>query len=324
MPISLQKDSEFFIAICQYQIHSYVTLGAKEANQAPVLLGAFGKLRYGSYGSCSASIENENVFGSKASEVSYKAYEITFQHYQQLLRRMAAISEKQRQKDHRNVALQAYDIVAENDQAWELEKKPLLSPENDQPLTPSESRLTPVNTCRHTAIHFVDEARQSPGMKGEGISSLFFIKPPLKAVFEKGRVEDKHPFFVLPLPPTAFPHIKGEKKQILNDLYKRLDKMLLIAQHNKITAIKFNELKELYKDVAGPVMPENILEVIAAIEDWEKGHKDLIKAHRRFAWSPFATATETLFKNFNKRFEMIKKQEQDLPKVVEPVIISIP
>lgn len=341
--IQVQKDDEFFIAICKYGKHSYVNLGVKQPNKKPFFLAAWGKGNHSdsSFPLCSsivgevdAVIFNESdvrrlIIGRDGKErlsiprekkVKYKAYGITYTEYLQFLDYIAALSTKQQNKyrgrplsrDFPVRILKAYSVIDENDAGdvileWkELDNGgvaysyPVNSPENSLSL--------PDNTCRHSAIRLTEQARQTPGMLGEGISSSFWQDPPLQAVFQKGGVKQHH-FYILPRPPTAFPDITGEKKQLLIDIYNRLDEMLLIAQDSPSSIRKFKALKNLYQEIATQ-LPADIFSVIEAIEQWESEHQALISTHRRWYSCFFSTKTEKMFNNFHERFEQIKNDPQ--------------
>jgi hypothetical protein len=339
----VNKNNEFFIALCQKKEHSYISMGVKDNNGNSQLLASFGKIGHLEstkaekenitdmlkiaiselcglvFTHSSAIIQNEPVIAYEKnngewyrpsnSEITYKAYAISYQHYVQLLHHMAAISRKQQIKFSAK-PLKAYFPVMENDNFVKLEWENVDHEEEIQPLANDEFvTLSIGNTCRHSAIHLTEEARKTPDA-GAGISSLFFKSPPLKAVFGQGYVQDRY-FFVLPLPPNSFLQVNPEKLAILTELYQRLDEMVLIAQENEVSIRKFEKLKGLYKEIASE-MPETILDVITAIENWENDHKELISTHRKKHWFHFATATEQMFSKFHRQFASIRKEQEEI------------
>ncbi|MBA2710337.1 MAG: hypothetical protein H0U57_07090 [Tatlockia sp.] len=339
----VNKNNEFFIAICEKNDHSSVSLGVKDNDGTIQFLASFGKIYYRGatqtkkennldmfklrlseicgavFTDTNAYIQNEPVIAyeindevwrsPKTSDISYKAYAITYQHYLQFLNQMAAISRKQQIKF--NVKpLKAYFPVMENDDIVKLEWENVDHEEEIQPLANEEFvTLSIGNNCRHSAIHLTEEARKTEGT-GAGISSLFFKSLPLKAVLVGGNVKDNY-LFVLPLPPNAYSHVNPEKLSILTELYIRLDEMVLIAQENELSRRKFEKLKGLYKEIATQ-MPETILDVISSIESWEKENKELISTHREKHWFHFATATERMFDKFRIKFASIKKEQEEI------------
>ncbi|MBA3536498.1 MAG: hypothetical protein H0T84_07810 [Tatlockia sp.] len=339
----VNKNNEFFIAICERNGHSYISLGVKDNDGTTQFLASFGKIYYREatqakkennfdmlkfrlsetcgavFTDTNAYIQNEPVIAyeindgvwrrPKTSDISYKAYAINYQHYLQFLNHMAAISRKQQIKF--NVKpLKAYFPVMENDDIVKLEWENVDHEDEIQPLANEEFvTLSIGNNCRHSAIHLTEEARKTEGT-GAGISSLFFKSLPLKAVLVSGNVRGNY-LFVLPLPPNAYSQVNREKLSILTELYTRLDEMVVIAQENELSIRKFEKLKGLYNKIA-PHSPGTILDVITSIETWEKDNKELISTHREKHWFHFATATECMFDKFRIKFAGIRKEQEEI------------
>ncbi|CDZ79015.1 hypothetical protein BN59_03330 [Legionella massiliensis] len=335
--ITVDKNSEFFIAICKLGVHSYVAAGVKERSGQHRFLGSFGKVGNPEKGgACTASkaicstlfsetdafITNERVINYKEGDserrpawrtVRYKAYGITYRHYLQFLAHMAALSHEQEKALENSrlpsswYKLKAYTPIEEDETTVGFKWGPLSIEDYEQELDvcPNEFHLAAFgNTCRHSAIRLVEAARQTAGL-GEGVSTTFFRELPLEADFGRGVVGVDHHFYILPLPPTSYPEIGDEKQAILVELYDRLDSMMLIAQDDPNSIEKFEELKKLYQETAGKV-PDSIHDVIISIKEWESDHKDLIDTHR--AWHFFSsTATRKMFNRLDEQFAQIRQ-----------------
>jgi hypothetical protein len=341
--LDITKNSEFFIALCQYGPHSYVALGAKTKDKTQ-LLASFGKIASertsnlctslctAVFNKVPATILNEpvtkhlkpNGFISNPSEsnVTYKAYDISYQNYIEFLLYMKQLSVAQRAQNQYADILEAYIPITKTDKKVTFEWRSVesLNVENqikkphdkDTIIEPTRNskalNLSLVsNTCRHSAIHFTQQARNNKHM-GQGVSSAFFKKLPLKATFTNGEVSKQHYFYILPLPPSSYSDLSKEQEHILKKLYKRLDRLLQKHQNNPLTAEKFEQLKTLYNSIT-PKQTTAIWQVIDAVETWEKDNKTLISSHRSsFCFHFGKTATESMFKSFHNDFDRITKE----------------
>lgn len=316
-PIHVSPNSEFFIALCQYGAHSYVTLGVKMGDKTEVL-AAVGKVAgYDSsacgffFDSTDAFIKNERFLFDKDKEyeVAYKAYALTYQHYLQFLHYLQVLSLSQTNAKIVSFSLMAYAPTTENPAVLQWGS---IEDFDASALPPSAVDLDQHayiglwgNTCRHSAVQLTKDAIKCSDL-GNAVSSAFFQSPPLHAVFSKGKVEKTTPYFyVLPLPPTAFDAMLPRKFKIINQLYRRLDEIVLSEQNNPITIQKFNQLKDLYNHLTRD-SKTSIIDVMNGVEQWEEAHRSLISTHRKTHWFSFQTATQKMFVDFHKEFAALR------------------
>lgn len=311
--LDISPQSEFFIALCQRQVHSYVTVGMKTGEKIEVL-ASHGKGATGDASSCSfvfwdtsAYIGNETFMfrADHERQVSYKAYAITYQHYLEFLDYLKRIA------IHQHTELEAY--CPDSTQPLRLEWKSIVEPqtENQEDNSIDLNRYGRLglfnNTCRHSAIELTRAASHRYDL-GRGISSLFFNRPPLSTVFFDGKVnKPDSPFYILPLPPQSFAGLSPKKLSILVQLYQRLDEIVLCAQQHPMTFQKFNKIKTLYNDLTANCTA-SIMDIMQGIEAWESENKSLIAQHRKPHWFAFQTATEKMFARFHEQFALFRRE----------------
>lgn len=316
---------EFFVALCNYDgrknfgdnLHSFISFGVRHVDGNVTLIAAYGKSNilpraYSNPIGWHAVVQNEYVTLSEDIQVRYKAWAITWQNYLDFIEHLKAM---QRLNDHRlrninpdereDYRFKLWATVPAYDEAGNVNgvRKALITPTEEAQLSEDnpEYFLNPLtNTCRHTALRFVDMARGRQGKHGNGVSSFFFSSPPLSARFSKERLIMPVGFFVLPLPPDAF-HLNDEQRTIAKALYRRLDKIIMLQENNPLTHDKFNGLKSLYQNITEMHEPA-IDNVMKSITDWEHENKALINAHRNPGWHLFATATAQMFEELHARF----------------------
>lgn len=342
MKIKVNKDSEFFIALCKDGAHSYVTLGVK-TDDGIHLLASIGKYFYRdkksyfltpyisfAFGQIPAFIKNDKVipfqkfdgtwFTPAKKEVPYKAYSIDYQQYVDFLHYLKAVAKEQSQRLNDELPILAYCPKEQNKEKktvkliWNTVS--VLQGKEDEEPNPADKKITIIgNSCQDTAINLTQKATNAAPL-GKGVSSMFFKRPPLKTTFNNGKVTPWRHFYMLPQPPTSFTNLSNENKRVLDTLYRRMDEILLSGQENELTIHKFEGLKTLYLSLAPLSQRKSILDVIEAIFEWEEVHQDLISAHRKNHWISFATATENMFKKFHKEFDplRVKKEEEETEK----------
>ena len=312
-PITVNKDSKFFIALCKDSDspHSFVSLGVENGNKQ-VLLGAFGKVFGKNSDDCrfffsdtEGRINNERRFFAEDknktpihSEMTYKAYSISYAQYLEFLKYMKTISLAQK----KNSPLMAYCPQEEDKTSpivtlkWQsvnyLETEKNANASNDD--INQHLRIGKSNTCRHTAINFTKRATKLNNL-GKGISSFFAFSPPLKTSILGGTLgADGQHIYILPLPPKSFTGVSKSKLAILNKLYTRLDEIILMEQYNRKTSKKFEQIKALYNSITANEK-SNLNEVLKEITSWVNDNKDLISTHRKPHWISFKTTTERMF-----------------------------
>ncbi|KTC64921.1 Uncharacterised protein (plasmid) [Legionella adelaidensis] len=315
--ISIGKSPNFFIALCGYKGHSFLSLGVKVDNRVH-FLGSFGKKAW-AFDSCkpwqilfglSSWIEDETFIFEKAHEIQYKAFTISFAQYVEFLNYLKVLEEKQNDekvKQGHNLSWRDYFYAflpsGNGGLRWARLSEQRSDNDKESEVAedlPSYSTLHLGNTCRHSSIKLANKVGHHSF--GKGLSTFFLKPPPLKAKNNQGLVTEGY-FYILPLPPGAF-GLSGKEKTIAERLYSRLDEICMSQQDNPLTIEKFKKLKELYEQVT-----ENaelgLFELIKCIFEWEKQNASLIASHRKHHWFTFSTATERMFANFHKEFQSL-------------------
>ena len=316
-PIKISSESEFFVAICTYNLHSYVTLGVKNGEKTEVL-AAVGKVAGLDPSACAflfwnteGFVHNERfMFGHKKdNEVAYKAYAINYKHYIEFLDYIKQLSIAQKNAKNLQFSLSAYcpDLSDPSLLIWQSVEK-FSTPQPMPCATDLEThgRIGAFgNSCRHSAIRLTHQATKRADL-GAAASTLFFRSPPLTAVFSGGIVQKITPYFyILPLPPTLFEAMEPKKLTILTRLYRRLDEIVLSEQNNPVTIEKFQKIKDLYTHLTRDSQL-SIMDVISGIETWEIEHQALISTHRKSHWISFQTSTQKMFSNLHEDFDAIR------------------
>lgn len=319
MSITIDLDrSEFFIAIAKKQAHSFIMLGTYENNTVQHLLcrvgkvfdlekreicSVFGALAGAVASSTASKVQDEGLTrkNSKWKAITYQAYTISFEQYQEFIQLLESLQTATNIFD-------CYKPVKRQQKLVTLEKTPY-KVFQDRPLSEhlftALNRLSIDNTCRHGAIKLVEETLHQP--ISPLVSTNFFNELPYKTVLEKGAPSNDLPFYVLPPPPNTYSLVSKSKAQVLLRLYNRMEKMLLIDPYSESTQNKFQCLKDFYKQqVADEVQEPSIERLLFDIKQWKDEHAALLNDLRKtYFWDTFMTrksATRT----------MIEELEHDL------------
>ena len=132
--------------------------------------------------------------------------------------------------------------------------------------------------CRGSAIEILNYTRESTETP-HNISSFFGRALPIQTTLKAGAPTDQRPFYILPLPPTAFKKQQknpaSEKKlEFLTKLYRRMEEIITLESDSPLTKSKFDKLKALYKKVAGKsyAQPDDLLK---SIQQWREKNPDI-------------------------------------------------
>ena len=315
MTITIAAQSEFFIALCKVDAHSYITVGVKNADDIHVLT-ALGKTCSDAGSECGvpfwdtvAVVKNEKFMFNKNLQkktVAYKAYAISYQHYLEFLHYLRLLSLSQ--KSTHIASLNAF--CPDPKHPFKLEWKAVEAFEAHETTyyatdLSNHRRLGLFNTCRHSAIGLTKQATQCTNL-GSGVSTLFFKDLPLRGVFSDGRLAQTSPhFYILPLPPASFESISPHKLKIITQLYRRLDDIILSEQKHPITIQKFDKIKQLYNNLTRDSQL-SMFDMMKGIEAWEVDNKALISTHRKHHWITFQTATQKMLSNLHHEFAALR------------------
>jgi hypothetical protein len=134
------------------------------------------------------------------------------------------------------------------------------------------------HTCRDTAIALMNHARGASQIPRH-VSSLFFRKLPVPTTLEAGLPTNTRPFYILPLPPTAFAlqgtdPVSAKKRLLIDKLYQRMEDLIRLEADLPLTTSKFTKLKALYLKIAGDnfATTESLLQ---SIHQWRQQNPDI-------------------------------------------------
>lgn len=322
------KTDRLFIAICREGIHSFVMLGRYTGTQVTDVLAKVGKMFVRTsclppiLSSCTTSQAytlQERMFKPRADHqpISYQAYDITYEQYLAFIQMLEEIQTKRNRFFIYKPKNQHGDIVTleQTDESMSV-VEPVCKAMN-----PITDQISVTNTCRHTAIDIVEkvQGRSHSPM----VSTLFFKNlpyttqmkaEPAEAKFKTARgsylderLPSPHiPFYVLPVPPTAFLFLSDERKKVLEKLYHQMEHMLLIQTSSPKTVNKFNCLKEYYLSIINQEQPLSADALLASIVNWKSANEATLSELREtFFWDYFITRQSATMR-------MLAEVEQDL------------
>lgn len=288
--IAIDKaSSDFFIALGQEGIHSFVMLGIMQNNK-PKILARVGKTNAvdkdfgagckmaikGLFSQTEAELRKESLH--PYAKISYAAYTISYNQYLQFTTLMALIHRKESDGKKSN-AIQCHLPVREVGtttilQLTDIAQRDEFGPENterERRIVAATHNIKIANTCRHTAIELIEYVLGVNKLRNN-IPRFFFWGLPLTTTFTAGEPAD--PFYVFPLPPAAY-KVGKEKTALLNRIYTRMEALVTKAPYEKNTRDKFTALKELYAQQAG-IAPDDIADSITSIQRWKATHREVI------------------------------------------------
>lgn len=317
-PVSLTETSEFFIALCNNGVHSFIAAGVKNEDQINILVSV-GKQAIGKFSPeniinphphFAAAIKNEPFMlrdsyqmGARAQKevIRYKAYSIRYANYLNLLDYLKEISMMQ----NNDAPLMAYCPSSHSPMTLQWQSTHRFMMDHELPTENKDlpengfEHLSLTNTCRHTALQLISQAMQLD-KQDLHVSSFFLKKPLLKTRFS-GRTIDQsqYPLYILPPPPSLFPNLTEDKAKILKRLYHRLEQLPSGKQTNPLVLQQFNELKALYLHLTDRHFI-SVRQLIHFIESWESEHKELISPPNRHHFFQTPSSTEQMFHHIHK------------------------
>ena len=324
--ITINKDQDhFFIAICKQGNHSFLMLGIYEQNRVPQLLCRVGKffdvprnprdrncfnssrlLLNALFSSSRAKIIDERLSRANKGEtpISYQAYDLSYQHYLEFIQRLEGLQTGDNK-------YKCYKPVAENgnEVSLSLTSALVFTPQTDAgDISDDTSEVSIKNTCRHTAIKLIEEVQHTP--ISSLVSSNFLSNLPYQTRLDYGKPSDAIPFYVLPPSPAAYPDLSEEKRSVLTKLYGRMERVLLIDPYSVQTQNKFQGLKDLYAEIAGPQKDLTLDELLFSIQSWKEANKSTLNVLReKYFWDYFFTresATSRLITEIEHDLEKAK------------------
>jgi hypothetical protein len=232
--------------------------------------------------------------------ISYQAYDLSYQHYLEFIQRLEGLQTEDNK-------YKCYKPVAENgnEVSLKLTSDLVFTPQTDAGDIRDDAREVSINnTCRHTAIKLIEEVQHTP--ISSLVSSNFLSNLPYQTRLDYGKPSDDIPFYVLPPSPAAYPDLSKEKRSVLTKLYLRMEHVLLIDPHSVQTQNKFQSLKDLYTEIAGPQKDLTLDELLFSIQSWKEGNKSTLNVLReKYFWDYFFTRESATSR-------LISEIEQDL------------
>jgi hypothetical protein len=279
---NVSTKNDFYIAIAKQGIHSFIMLGVTLDDGSHRLIARVGKTDnldpdFGNPLKMALKEAQSIALTRLASEgisrplnreqpiIHYQAYAINFQQAQQCLELLHEIERTQLENDALNAALNklkheehkrifCYIPTAEGDKITfkykKLEDAFKESPRSSSPkvaeIAMGAQQLNLSNTCRTTALSILEEIL---GFKTQ-VSTSFLVAPRYRTTLVAGQPHEQT-FYILPLPPTAYPDVNKRQVAILTKLYQRLEAIPLAQGSDLKTKNKFEQLKKLYVKIAG-------------------------------------------------------------------------
>ena len=320
--IEVNPSNEFFIAIGKKGIHSFLMLGVVNDEGEPRLLARIGKTNdidpdYNNklriklkllFSSTKAHLGEEKLYIK--SEISYQAYSINLNQFNQFLE-LVHNMEKKHLDDPiigpkvGETRINCYLPIETTEDKITFKYQPLaelpkfLNTESEIPspeLMKGAQEVRRTNNCRTTSLNIIELIL---GYKTD-VSQYFFVSPKYKTHGQNGH-PNKAAFYVLPPPPIAFKsQVSPKQMSVLKKLYARLGETPLTYANDKETKLKFDELRSMYTEISG----QNNLsakELLSRIIQHETGHGPVLfaKRHPNFFSRMFSciSSTERLFKN---------------------------
>jgi hypothetical protein len=164
------------------------------------------------------------------------------------------------------------------------------------------------NSCGDTAVDLLNYARGETETP-YNVSTKFYRGLPVPTTLVAGQISQDRPFYILPLPPTAFrPASSGDavtkQQELLTKLYRRMEDIITLEPDSPKTVEKFNKLKDLYERQA-PQPYDNPEDIIASIIEWrnrEENHH-VFELRKTYFFDWFITrqsATTKMFDEFEQ------------------------
>lgn len=332
------KSDEFFISIVKADVHSFIMLGVVVDGQKKILtsVGKYTPLPEGSKKCTHAlllalsSVDGELLDDRKRlanSKINYSAYAITYGQALNFIALIEKIDWEQSIQHIQKTTCQKYIgsfrpiVLTDDHQDAETvmfhhdsaKRQPEDNSKTDA-VYEKMQYLSKFNTCRHSAVDLLNYTRQSK--TPYNVSKQFFWDLPVKTNLIGGVPNPMLPFYILPLPPTAFPNItmNAPSNKIMAKLFRRMEEIILLQSHSPTTTTKFNKLKLLYNDLAKlsefiNATSENPEQVVTSMLDsisaWRKleTNKDVFQLRRTYFFIDDVftrkSATEKMFDHLN-------------------------
>lgn len=315
------KTEKFFIAIGKENSHTFIMFGVYDQNYVKHLLCRVGKdvdepvdpnayqcmvkcsrLKNVFFSKLKSKLRNERTVrtNSENNPISYQAYDTTYDNYQEFIQLLEALQTTENTFSCFKPSKEEGDVVE-----FIKTSIPVCIDRTDLgALRKNISEFSIDNTCRHTAINLVEEVQKTP--VSSMVSSSFFLDLPNRTKLTYGNPSAVIPFYVLPLSPVSFQDLDVEKKRIIEKLYHRMERLVLLEPDSEQTMDKFNSLKNLYLQLVGEQKQLSLNELLFNIQSWKEQNKAVLSTLRKtYFWDAF-------FIRESATMCMVKEIERDL------------
>lgn len=311
------KKQRFFIAVSALGTHTFLMLGAYSDFQVDRLLCRVGKafqsrgasfweelwsLFQAMFSSAPAYLYDEGTSRQLEGNhpIDYIAFDISYQQYLEFVALLESLETerdiyycyKPRDKDASQGVLQLTSNKLYRDRA------------SSESVRQFVGELNLFNTCRHSAIHLAERVMHRP--LDIPVSTCFMTRLPYHTRLQFGAPSKAQPFYVMPLPPTAFAGKPALAQGILNRLYHRMEELVYLNPMIEGTQTKFRLLKDYYERLAGDSSAPSAADLLSSIKLWRLDHnQNLSELRQRYLWDFFVTRT-------SKTNKMLDEIEQEL------------
>lgn len=317
MTITINKETDkFFLALGKEGKHTFIMFGVYDQNKVSHLLCRVGKdidepSQPGENRCMAITGRIANVFFSKIKSrlknertsrdnpgnipISYQAYDTTYEHYLEFIGLLENLQNKhnrylcykpRKQEGNRIELTKSSQLIMNTQSVHESIKKNI-------------EEFSIDNTCRHTAIKLVEEVQKVP--VSSLVSSNFFTDLPYRTQLVYGKPSMDIPFYVLPMSPDAYPDLNAAQKSIIEKLYARMERLVLLEPASAQTVNKFNSIKTEYTQIVGPQREFNLEQLLQSIQSWKERDKSILNSLRTtYFWDAFFTRTSATMTMINE------------------------
>ena len=323
-----KKTDRFFMAIAKIEIHSFIFFGVYNQFTVENLLSRVGKV-FDINGKDDSCIENcgrilhicsggfrarlmdEGIFrrGQSKAIINYQAYDIR---YEQYLEYLAILSNLSTEENYFSCYLPYEETEEQISLKYSIVPSLISLNAKAEQIKASVDNLDLYNTCRHSAIKLVETIQNEP--VSNSVSKYFFYDLPYKTELEYGQPNSSIPFYVLPVPPSAYVGLGEQKERILKKLYHRMERLPQIAPNAQATMDKFSRLKELYTLITGVgndltgTQSISLDQLLLNIQNWKRDNRDVLEPLReKYIWDFF-------FKRTSATMSLVNEIESELKK----------
>lgn len=310
--------ARFFISIAKQGYHSFLMLGTYNDLQVQHLLCRVGKgmdesnickLLFGGVGS---SLFDEGPFRTKRypTPITYQAYEITYANYLEFVQVLEGLQVLRGPKNKLNrlPCYKPFPGEQKDQKIFKFTSTAVCNKSNpamNKDVKVSAEHLSIANTCRHTAIQLVE--RVTHKTISSQVSSWFFRDLPYSSHLEYGVPAKEKPFYILPIPPSAYRTLEPKQKKIAERLYRQIERLALIAHDAKTTEKKFLLFSGLYKQVVANQEALSLNTLLDGILLWKQTHyRELAPLRKTYFWDEFVTRKAASIKVIDECINLVK------------------